>query len=88
MSRVGYYIFNNSLFLVVNYGYKKLGDLIWVIELFDIDMRNDGVVMYIWDLCSLQFFWLRMCLDLMKLVYILDYNFCIQFGCNGILLGW
>ncbi|WP_317622062.1 NYN domain-containing protein [Ketobacter nezhaii] len=49
MSRVGHYISNNSSFSAVNYGYKKLGDLIRATELFDIDMRNDGAAMYIRD---------------------------------------
>ncbi len=50
MSKVGSYISNNnSSFSSVNYGYKKLGDLIKVSELFDIEMRNNGTAMYIKD---------------------------------------
>ncbi len=50
MSRVGSYISNNnSSFSSINYGYKKLGDLIKVSELFDIEMRNNGTVMHIKD---------------------------------------
>lgn len=49
MSRVGHYISNNSSFSPINYGYKKIGDLIRVSELFDIEMRNDGTAMYIKD---------------------------------------
>ena len=49
MSHVGHYISNNSSFSSINYGYRKLGDLIRTIELFDIEMRNDGSVMYIKD---------------------------------------
>ena len=50
MSRVGSYISNNnSSFSSINYGYKKLGDLIKVSELFDIEMRNNGTAMYIKD---------------------------------------
>lgn len=48
MSRVGHYISNNSSFSAVNYGYKKLGDLIRATELFDIELRN-GTAMYIRD---------------------------------------
>jgi uncharacterized protein (TIGR00288 family) len=48
MSRVGSYISNNSSFSSINYGYKKLGDLIRVSELFHIQMR-DGSAMYIKD---------------------------------------
>ncbi|GKT12082.1 MAG: hypothetical protein ISEC1_P1056 [Thiomicrorhabdus sp.] len=42
------YISNNSSFSSVNYGYKRLSDLIRATELFDIDMRN-GSAMYIKD---------------------------------------
>ena len=49
LGRVGSYISNNSSFSSINYGYKKLGDLIRVSELFDIEMRKDGKAMYIKD---------------------------------------
>lgn len=49
MSRVGSYISNNSSFSSINYGYKKLGDLIKISELFDIEMRKDGKAMFIKD---------------------------------------
>lgn len=49
MSKVGLYISNNSSFSSINYGYKKLGDLIKATELFDVQMRNDGTAMYIKD---------------------------------------
>jgi uncharacterized protein (TIGR00288 family) len=50
LSRVGRYISNNtSSFSSINYGYKKLGDLIKVTELFNIEMRNNGTAMYIKD---------------------------------------
>ena len=49
LERVGSYISNNSSFSSINYGYKKLGDLIRAIELFHIEMRRDGVAMYIKD---------------------------------------
>lgn len=49
MSRVGHYISNNSSFSAINYGYKKLGDLIKATELFEVEMRNDGTAMYIKD---------------------------------------
>ena len=49
MSEVGLYISNNSSFSAINYGYKKLGDLIRATELFDEEMRNDGTSMYIKD---------------------------------------
>jgi hypothetical protein len=49
LSKVGSYISNNSSFSAINYGYKKLGDLIRAIELFDEEMRNDGKSIYIRD---------------------------------------
>jgi hypothetical protein len=49
MSRVGSYISNNSSFSSINYGYKKLGDLIKSSELFSLEMRKDGKAMYIKD---------------------------------------
>ncbi len=49
MSRVAHYISNNSSFSSINYGFKKLSDLIKTSELFDIEMRKDGKAMYIKD---------------------------------------
>jgi len=49
MSKVAHYISNNSSFSAINYGYKKLGDLIKATELFEVEMRNDGAAMYIKD---------------------------------------
>ena len=49
MSKVAHYISNNSSFSSVNYGYKKLGDLIRASELFEVEMRKDGKAMYIKD---------------------------------------
>lgn len=49
MSKVGHYISNNSSFSSINYGYRKLGELIRASELFDVEMRNDGTAMYIKD---------------------------------------
>ena len=46
---VGQYISNKTSFSPVNYGYKKLGDLIRVCDLFEIKMKNDNSVMYIKD---------------------------------------
>ena len=50
MGKVGKYISNNSSFSSINYGYQKLGDLIRVSELFDVEMRNNGSAMYIKDI--------------------------------------
>ena len=49
MSKIGHYISNNSSFSSINYGYKKLGDLIKASELFEVEMRKDGKAMYIKD---------------------------------------
>ena len=49
LSRVGHYISNNSSFSPVNYGYKKLSDLIRASELFQVEMRNNGTAMYVKD---------------------------------------
>ena len=49
MSKVGSYISNNSSFSAINYGYKKLSDLIKATELFEVKMRNGGSAMYIKD---------------------------------------
>jgi uncharacterized protein (TIGR00288 family) len=49
MSKVGSYINNNSSFSSINYGYKKLGDLVKASELFKIEMRRDGKAMFIKD---------------------------------------
>ncbi|WP_265937487.1 NYN domain-containing protein [Marinobacter orientalis] len=42
--RVGQYISNNSSFSPVNYGYKKLSDLIRASDLFEISMRDKNVL--------------------------------------------
>jgi uncharacterized protein (TIGR00288 family) len=49
LSKVGAYASNNSSFSPINYGYKKLGDLIRATELFDTEMRNNGKSLYIKD---------------------------------------
>jgi uncharacterized protein (TIGR00288 family) len=49
LSLVGQYISNNSSFSPVNYGYKKLSDLIRASELFQVEMRNNGTAMYVRD---------------------------------------
>jgi len=49
LAKAAAYISNNSSFSPINYGYKKLSELIKVSELFKVDMRGDGSVMYIKD---------------------------------------
>lgn len=49
MSRVASYISNNnSSFSPINYGFKRISDLIRSTELFEIELRN-GTVMYLKD---------------------------------------
>jgi len=51
LGQVGSYISNNnSSFSSINYGYKKLGDLIKASELFAIEMKNNSNTMYVKDL--------------------------------------
>lgn len=54
MSRVGHYISNNSSFSPVNYGYRKLSDLIRASDLFEIETRDKDSAMYIKDARSTQ----------------------------------
>ena len=49
LGKVGAYISNNSSFSPVNYGYRKLSDLIKASELFEVEMRNNNKVIYIKD---------------------------------------
>ena len=49
LGRVGQYISNNTSFSPINYGFKKLSDIIRVSDLFKIEMRMNNSVMYIKD---------------------------------------
>ncbi|MGR9087261.1 MAG: NYN domain-containing protein [Gammaproteobacteria bacterium] len=49
LGQVGQYISNNTSFSPVNYGYKKLSEIIRVSDLFKIEMRKNNSVMYIKD---------------------------------------
>lgn len=49
LNKVGLYISNNSSFSSLNYGYKKLGELIKVSELFEIKWENNKTTMCIKD---------------------------------------
>jgi hypothetical protein len=44
LDRVGKYTSNNSSSSPVNYGHKKLSDLIRATELFDVSVRDKGVL--------------------------------------------
>ena len=49
LGRVGQYISNKTSFSPVNFGYKKLSELIRVSDLFEIKMKDDNSGMYIKD---------------------------------------
>lgn len=49
LGQVGQYISNNSSFSPVNYGYKKLSDIVRISDLFKVEMRKNNSVMYIRD---------------------------------------
>ncbi|HYQ72126.1 MAG TPA: OST-HTH/LOTUS domain-containing protein, partial [Gammaproteobacteria bacterium] len=49
LSKVGKYIQNNGSFSPLNYGYRKLSELIRASELFVLEMRNDNTAIYIKD---------------------------------------
>jgi uncharacterized protein (TIGR00288 family) len=47
LGKIGQYISNNSSFSPVNYGYRKLSDLVKASELFEVEMRNGNKSIYI-----------------------------------------
>lgn len=47
LSKVGKYISNTSSFSPINYGYKKLGEVLRASGMFDIEMRCDNTAMYV-----------------------------------------
>ncbi|MDD2600055.1 MAG: NYN domain-containing protein [Kiritimatiellae bacterium] len=47
LGMVGQYISNNSSFSPINYGYKKLSDIIRVIGLFNIEMRDNNSTVFV-----------------------------------------
>lgn len=47
LSKVGKYISNTSSFSPINYGYRKLGEVLRASGLFDIEMRSDNTAMYV-----------------------------------------
>jgi uncharacterized protein (TIGR00288 family) len=49
LGRFGQYISNNASFSPINYGYKKLSDLISASGLFQSEMRKNNTVLYIKD---------------------------------------
>ena len=49
LSKVANYISNNSSFSPINYGYRKLSDLLKASELFEVEMRNNNTAVYVKD---------------------------------------
>jgi hypothetical protein len=47
LSKVGKYISNTSSFSPINYGYRKLGEVLRASGMFDIEMRSDNTAMYV-----------------------------------------
>jgi len=47
VSKVGKYISNTSSFSPINYGYRKLGEVLRASGMFDIEMRSDNTAMYV-----------------------------------------
>jgi uncharacterized protein (TIGR00288 family) len=47
LSKVGKYVSNTSSFSPINYGYKKLSEVLRASGMFDIDMRSDNTAMYV-----------------------------------------
>ena len=47
VSKVGHYISNTSSFSPVNYGYRKISEVLRASKLFDIEMRHDNTAMFI-----------------------------------------
>lgn len=47
LSKVGKYISNTSSFSPINYGFKKMSEVLRASRMFDIEMRNDKTAMYV-----------------------------------------
>jgi len=47
VSKVGHYISNTSSFSPINYGYRKLNEVLRASKLFDIEMRHDNTAMFV-----------------------------------------
>lgn len=47
VSKVGHYISNTSSFSPINYGYRKLSEVLRASKLFDIEMRHENTAMYV-----------------------------------------
>lgn len=47
LSKVGKYVSNTSSFSPLNYGFRKLSDLLRSVDLFEIEMRSENTAMYV-----------------------------------------
>ena len=47
VSKVGHYISNTSSFSPVNYGYRKISEVLRASKLFHIEMRHDNTAMFV-----------------------------------------
>jgi uncharacterized protein (TIGR00288 family) len=47
VSKVGHYISNTSSFSPVNYGYRKISEVLRASKLFDIEMRHENTAMFV-----------------------------------------
>jgi uncharacterized protein (TIGR00288 family) len=47
VSKVGHYISNTSSFSPINYGYRKISEVLRASKLFDIEMRHDNTAMFV-----------------------------------------
>lgn len=47
VSKVGHYISNTSSFSPVNYGYRKISEVLRASKLFNIEMRHDNTAMFV-----------------------------------------
>lgn len=47
VSKVGHYISNTSSFSPVNYGYRKISEVLRASKRFDIEMRHDNTAMFV-----------------------------------------
>lgn len=47
VSKVGHYISNTSSFSPVNYGYRKISEVLRASKLFDVEMRHDNTAMFV-----------------------------------------
>ena len=47
VSKVGHYISNTSSFSSINYGYRKISEVLRASKLFDIEMRDENTAKFV-----------------------------------------